>query len=64
MDLFGRPFICGDAKFLTGPFAQVEQLAAFTAKRPIWIAGIFGFLLASRTLHRASRNLSLWERVG
>ena len=42
---------CRDAIFPAGPSAEVNQLAALTAKRPVRIAGILGFFLAGRTFH-------------
>ncbi len=51
MDFFGRTLACRDAIFAAGPPAEVNQLAALAAKRPVRVAGILGFLLASRTFH-------------
>ena len=58
VNFFRRFFFCGKAKFATGPFAEVDELAAFTAKWTERIAGVFGFFCAGRTLHkvRASRG--------
>src|SRR5437879_5567966 len=42
---------CRDAIFPAGPSAEVNQLAALAAKRPVRVAGILGFFLAGRTFH-------------
>jgi len=52
VDFFGGAFVGGDAIFPASPLAEIEQLAALTAKRAVWIAGIFGFFVASRTFHQ------------
>ena len=41
---------CRDAIFPAGPSAEVNQLAALAAKRPVGIAGIFGLFPANQTL--------------
>jgi hypothetical protein len=51
VDFFGRLFFRGNAEFASGPFAEVDQLAAFTAKRTVRIAGEFRFFFAGRTFH-------------
>src|SRR5215472_2485015 len=58
VDFFRRLFFRGNAEFAAGPFAEIDQLAAFTAKRTVRIAREFGFFFAGRTFHkeRASRE--------
>jgi hypothetical protein len=51
VDVFGRLFFRGNAEFASSPLAEVDQFAAFTAKRTVRIAGEFRFFLAGRTLH-------------
>jgi len=46
-----RLFFRGDAEAASGPFAEINQLAAFTAKRTVRIAREFGCFFAGRTLH-------------
>src|SRR6266566_1793281 len=50
VNFFGRPLGRGNAIFPSSPPAEVNQLAAPAAKRPVRIAGVFGLFLASRTL--------------
>src|SRR5262245_54167305 len=51
VNFFGRPFLGGYPIVAAGPFAQIDQLATFTAKRPVRIAGVFGFFVTRRAFH-------------
>ena len=48
MDFFRRLFFRGNPEFAAGPLAEVDQLAAFTAKWAVRIAREFGFFAAGR----------------
>src|SRR5712691_1620064 len=51
VDFFARFFVRGNAIFPTGPFAEIDQLAALTAKRVVRIALVFDFFFAGRAFH-------------
>ena len=51
VNCFGRPFFRGYAEFLAGPFAEIEQLAAFAAEGAIRIVFVFDFFFTSGTFH-------------
>ena len=53
--------VTGDAIFLIGPFAQIDQAAAFTAKWKMRGIFLYGFL-ASRTFEGALDGHDLGDR--
>jgi len=52
MDFFGRSFFGRYSILSARPLTEIDQFAALAAKRPVSIAGVFGFFLASRASHR------------
>jgi len=51
MDFFGRSFFGRYSILSARPLTEIDQFAALAAKRPVGIACIFGFLLASWAFH-------------
>lgn len=56
VNFFGRSFVGGNFEVAAGPLAQVDQLAARTAKWSIGIVFELNLVLASWTLHAGSRH--------
>jgi hypothetical protein len=51
MDFFRRPFFRGNSIVSAGPLTEIDEFAAFAAKRTVSVSGVFGFFVARRTFH-------------
>src|SRR2546426_11314922 len=62
VDFFRRSFLGGQAKFFAGPFAEIDQLTTFAAKRAVWIVFILDFFFAGRAFHTI-RAMTSYSRL-